>query len=193
MRFIMIIVVALVMAFVMFGRNPIKELQQQELERRKKYGADPVTQQTNMYIEQQKYQTGAGALPPSNTVAAPDGTIPDEGDNVMVKPMDNGVVINPPTKDNSLQEVPAILPSSPTGSYYPPIIGGTSLKTIQDNAIADSSKLRSGQQLSYEGTAVFAVDKNGKKTPLPDGNYTLYDGSEITVHGGRRILNSMSN
>jgi hypothetical protein len=193
MRFIILIVVALVMAFVMFGRNPIKELQQQELERRKKYGADPVTQQTNMYIEQHKYQSGAGVLPRSNSVAAPDGTIPDAGDNVMVKTTSDGVVINPPLKDNSSQEVPQILPSSPTGSYYPPIIGGASPKTIQDNAIADSSKLRSGQQLSFDGMNVYAVDKAGNKTPLPDGNYTLYDGSEIVVHGGRRILNSMSN
>ena len=193
MRFIILIVVALVMAFVMFGRNPIKELQQQELERRKKYGADPVTQQTNMYIEQQKYQSG-GALPRSNAVAAPDGTIPDAGDNVMVKTTSDGVVINPPTKDNSSQEIPSPLLSEPTtNGYYPPIIGGASPKTIQDNAIADGLRLRSGQKLSFDGMNVYAVDKAGNKTPLPDGNYTLYDGSEIVVRGGRRILNSISN
>lgn len=168
MRFIMIIIVALVMAMVMFGKNPVKEMQQKAIEMRKKYGSDPLTQETNIYIEKQKRQT-----PVSVGGIGRAGVAPAEG-------VPNADVV----KDGLSRP-------STGGGYYPPVVVDNNHETaggaIEQGAVS-VNKLRSGQAIAFEGMNVYAVGKDGKKTQLPDGKYTLYDGDMIEIYGGRRIL-----
>lgn len=53
-----------------------------------------------------------------------------------------------------------------------------------------SAKLESGQEIQTDaesfasGAAVFVTNDEGEKIPLPDGNYTMEDGSSFTVKDG---------
>jgi hypothetical protein len=176
MRFIILLIVVLVGAFIFFGKNPVKEMQKQAIEMRKKYGSDPLSQETNIFIEKRRIETGGGAVLRSNTVAPP-----DDGNLDSAKPPVDGMVV----KGNSDGELPSAgknLVRPQSGGYYPPIVGSS--------ATDGGKKLRSGQPIAFDGTAVYSVDKMGRKTLLPDGTYTLYDGSSIEIHGGRRISTS---
>lgn len=182
MRLVMIVIIGLVMAMVMFGRNPIKEMQQQELARRAKYGADPLTRETNMYIEQKQNEGRfSGLSTPKNTqVAPPDDGTPEPEDGTLVKQNDSTTTAEPAGNN---------LPTPSTansGSYYPPIVDSVS-GSQKPLSISSMNKLRSGQPIAFDGMEVFAIDSAGKRTLLPDGNYTLYDGSKIEILGGRRV------
>lgn len=49
--------------------------------------------------------------------------------------------------------------------------------------------LRSGQKIEFAGTAVFTTDKDGKRIPMPDGIYPMYEGTTtIKVKNGRQII-----
>jgi hypothetical protein len=49
--------------------------------------------------------------------------------------------------------------------------------------------LSSGQQLKFFGSRVYAVDAKGIPHPLPDGRYTLYNGSvNLIVKDGEKII-----
>lgn len=181
MRFIMIIIIALVVAMVMLGKNPVKEMQKQAIEMRKKYGSDPLTQETNMYIERKRNESGVGSLPsaPANTKVAP----PDDG----TPEPDNGVLIKDKTNDDLPQ------PATKNDGYYPPIVGsgvGAGGNVVTQPIAEGGQKLRSGQPISFDGTSVYSVDKYGNKASLPDGTYTLDDGSTIKVHAGHNVRNS---
>ena len=180
MRFIMIIIVALVVAMVMFGKNPVKEMQKQAIEMRKKYGSDPLTQETNMYIERKRKESGVSSLPsaPANTkVAPPDDGTPEPDDGVLIKNRPNNDLLQPATRNDG---------------YYPPIVGsgvGAGGNAATQPSAEGGQKLRSGQPISFNGTSVYAVDKYGNKTSLPDGTYTLDDGSTIKVQAGHNVRN----
>lgn len=187
MRLIIILCFVVLMATIMFGRNPIKEAQKAEIARRLKYGTDPLTRDTNMFIEK-KEQESSAKKPKSNKIAQPDGTLPENVENVMVASPVKTVKI----PDKSGNEVtPTKGGTDNSDGYYPPIVGDGSDKSKQNAKVQPenvSMKLRSGQLLVSEGTQVFTIDANGKKVVLPDGNYVLSDGGTIEISGGVRVV-----
>ena len=201
-RWVLLLIMGLVMALVMFGRNPMKEMQQKVIALRKKYGSDAVTQETNIYIEQQKRQSGGLGLPSTN-VAPPDteAGIPDAGNEIFIKQVDDGIVVDDKGKNAAKPSVtnttipPATTSytppayTTPKKSYYPPVIDGNapSLTAPKLSALESNKTLRSGQRIEFSGMYVYAIGADGAKTPLPDGIYTLYDGTQIKVRAGKRI------
>jgi len=159
----MIIIVALVLALVMFGKNPVKEMQQKAAEMRKKYGSDPLTQETNMFIEKKQKESGSGSW-----TSGGDGTKVAPADAVGADVSKNGYA----PKDELSR--PAVSRSS--GGYYPPLVGSGDVgkgKNSEPSGAKIENKLRSGQEIEFDGVKVYAVDKAGNKTALPDGKYTL--------------------
>lgn len=78
-------------------------------------------------------------------------------------------------------------------SYYPPIVkeDPAAFASYRQPVVLTGleTKLRSGHPIVFEGASVYTVDASGNKKDLPDGDYTLENGSKITVKGGIRILN----
>jgi hypothetical protein len=76
-------------------------------------------------------------------------------------------------------------------NYYPPVMpdAAPSVKISsagQKVALSgNEAKLRSGQPIIFDGMDVFTVDATGNKKVLPDGNYTLENGSGIRVSEGK--------
>ncbi len=179
MRLVMLLVILFVVGIVMFGKNPIKELQKEQL----KYGKDPLERATNLYIEK---QGGVPDAPKDTSVAKPDENLYEGGSEVLVPSNTAG------TQATTTQAKPAPLQ---TDSYYPPIVGGNNVDAQQPapasrGAYSDVVRLRSGQEISFDRARVFAVGSDGKKTPLPDGKYTLEDGRSVVVSGGKQIFQS---
>lgn len=50
-----------------------------------------------------------------------------------------------------------------------------------------AGELKDGTKIETTGDKVEVVGKDGKKTPAPDGEHTLKDGSKITVKGGMLV------
>jgi hypothetical protein len=52
------------------------------------------------------------------------------------------------------------------------------------NSAAATHELQDGTKIEVIGDKVEVIGKDGKKTPAPDGEHTLKDGSKITTKGG---------
>jgi hypothetical protein len=48
-------------------------------------------------------------------------------------------------------------------------------------------ELADGTKVVVEGDAVSVVDAEGNKTPAPDGEHTLKDGSKVTTKDGKLV------
>lgn len=59
-------------------------------------------------------------------------------------------------------------------------------KTAEPAAVSASAttEMKDGSKLEVIGDKAELIGKDGKKTPAPDGEYTLKDGSKITTKGG---------
>ncbi|PZP56939.1 MAG: hypothetical protein DI586_01980 [Micavibrio aeruginosavorus] len=49
---------------------------------------------------------------------------------------------------------------------------------------AKEAVLKDGTKISIEGDHVFVVSADGTKTPAPDAQHELADGTKVTTHGG---------
>ena len=49
--------------------------------------------------------------------------------------------------------------------------------------------LLDGRRVFFTGARVFTLAKDGQLTPLPDGQYTLRDGSKMLINNGMRQAN----
>ncbi len=213
MRFLIILGVCLVIGFVALGNNPIREYQRDMRKVGEKYGTDEATIRTNMFIEQkQKGATGVysgAAAQPSGPVTENDmknsitsSVVTNYGITTPDNPSAPAVKVAQPDdqfEDNSLnvevtqQQDPNAVVSKKEAmakDYYPPIVGAPVAAPTGQLATftGREPKLRSGQIIAYEGSSVFLVDQYGRKTILPDGSYTLNDGSELIVTNGRRRI-----
>ncbi len=47
-----------------------------------------------------------------------------------------------------------------------------------------AGELKDGTKIETTGDKVEVIGKDGKKTPAPDGEHTLKDGSKLTTKGG---------
>lgn len=76
-------------------------------------------------------------------------------------------------------------------NYYPPIVPdkNTIIATSAPPAVLTGreARLRSGQVIIFERTSVYTIDASGGRVSMPDGEYTLQDGSTILVSGGKNI------
>lgn len=54
----------------------------------------------------------------------------------------------------------------------------------KEDVKAVAGELKDGTKIETTGDKVEFVGKDGKKTPAPDGEHTLKDGSKITTKGG---------
>ena len=48
--------------------------------------------------------------------------------------------------------------------------------------------LKDGTKVSIEGENVFVVGADGAKTPAPDGEHELADGSKVKTAGGKLVV-----
>lgn len=213
MRFLMILGICLVVAFVALGKNPIREYQRDMRKVGEKYGTDEATIRTNMFIEQkQKGATGVY----SGAASQPAGPVTEDD---MKNSITSSVVTNYGIATPDMPSAPAVKVAQPddqfednsldvevsqqpdpnavvskkeamSRDYYPPIVGAPVAAQPQQLATftGREPKLRSGQVIAYEGSSVFLVDQYGRRTIMPDGTYTLSDGNELIVTNGRRRI-----
>ncbi len=77
--------------------------------------------------------------------------------------------------------------------YYPPVVeqGNPVVAMNQQLAPPPASnvpKLRTGQAIAFDGEFVYLLDQYGVKSIIPDGQYSLMDGSQMVVVNGKRML-----
>jgi hypothetical protein len=145
------------------------------------------------------------AVPPvaSQTVAPPDRFLYEGNTGIgLNSPSYPGQQPGPSRQANFNQQYPAApdlqipdnadKPRHPTiSNYYPPVLPDVTPSVKISSAgqkvvlSGNEAKLRSGQPIIFDGTDVFTVDAAGNKKILPDGNYTLENGSGIRVSEGR--------
>ncbi len=218
----------LVIAMLVFGKNPVREFQNQQKNLMEKYGSDPLTAQTNMYLEQKQKQAASGgmfdsvvgggndkkpvdqsandmraAIRNSATVVGNDPSLRPKGiyiappslevegrgeSDIIIKQSDpNGQGVGPNGQGNDTSA--SGYSSGGGGSYYPPIINNEPPvnKDTGSSLTGKEPKLRSGQPIAYDGTAVYSLDQQGNRSLLPDGDYILQDGRSFSVSGGRVV------
>ena len=176
MRWQFLIIIVPVVLLVMFGKNPYKE----EQERWRKYGDDPLVATINMHNEQRDKEAagwfgmgGAAIEQPKSNRPSPDLMDPDL----------SGLHVDDGVKTGGVTSVES-------GDYYPPIAKSTPEQPPVDvTKTSPATSLRSGQRIWFNDMAVYTVDAAGKTISLPDGDYTLIDGSNMTVQGGKRVSN----
>ncbi|MEQ1789479.1 MAG: hypothetical protein ABL857_03450 [Rickettsiales bacterium] len=134
-----------------------------------------------------------------NSVAPPDDQFPDDVNNYVEVTSRPDVINNMRQYQQPNNQQPKILYSPPSSqasqltnsSYYPPIISDK--VSNPDDQIPSmiltgkEYRLRSGQIIAFEGVNVFLVDRIGRRSNMPDGEYYLQDGGRIKVRGGRNI------
>lgn len=222
MKFWAIIIVGGVLFLLLFGKNPVREFQEQQKALMEKYGTDELSIETNVYLEQQQPSQGSfggfmggnsnqdkpmdmtGSIVNSNSKSSGKssgiGSIFGGGNNQPAKsPSDfdvnntDKIVITNTNRNNTTQDIGGFGNTSKTNhgslandNYYPPAVN----QPVEPNAsTGNGPKLRSGQSIVFEGTSVYTIDQYGNKTRLPDGKYTLQDGGQINVIGGKNVAN----
>lgn len=249
MRLPFILIIGLVLALLVFMKNPVREFQENRRAILTKYGTDELTIKTNLFLEQQQQQSSplsfgnrqpapptkssdilkdmlqsqtdvekdddlkinrrTGRLETNSYKARPPVTRqpvapPDEdlygGDNgfggdspayPVQQPRPNRQLGRVPMPDPYVPDNGGSQPSPQINSYYPPVMPDTQTNLRVGNPgqkvvlSGNEAKLRSGQPIIFDGSEVYTVDAAGNKRILPDGNYTLENGSGIRVSEGR--------
>ncbi len=75
------------------------------------------------------------------------------------------------------ESAPVAAPATPSAPAATPEVKKEEVKTV-------AGELKDGTKIETTGDKVEVIGKDGKKSPAPDGEHTLKDGSKITTKGG---------
>lgn len=200
--FVVLIAAVLLVLMVMFGRNPVQEMQDRKA---KGFTGDPLVDKIKAYNDEKSHGLGgtgpAGSLFTGNANGIRTG-MPNQNPTTMNNPNGYG---NPGAPDGR---------TNPNygnqDSYYPPSSDATSPQQQQQQQqqwrqpsrpgqIAPQSMLfppnapmfylGSGQPIRIAGTSVYTVNAQGYAIPMPDGRYPMFNGKlDMVVRGGKKIM-----
>jgi hypothetical protein len=147
---------ALVVALVVFGKNPMQRDQRT---------GDPFGYSIEQKLAQQK-------------------NLPGGGGNAMGPPAfgarsDQPAVVQPPPGSS-----PGTLRWTPLTAR--PALPAAAAALPGQDANAPAYFLQSGQRIFFAGVKVYTLESDGTLNALPDGTYTLQSGDSILIRNGKR-------
>ncbi len=191
-KFVLIGIV-LVVLMVAFGRNPVEEAKQDREAALR--GRDPLVAAIEEHNAKGRNRTwrgmdfGAGG---TSGAQSPSHTRGNMGAGGIYQPPANASMY--PNRETNLAPPGTALPAPAPGAqqdYYPPPPLPEAQKPRQLRSLPPRSemfiKMRNGQPVGFRGSEVYTVNADGETVPMPDGVYSLYEGTvEMHVRGGKQ-------